>query len=134
MLLIEHFVAPSSVDGLGVFAGCDVAKGTKVYEFHPLIDREIAEVQLDQFPAHIVAIVKRHSSYIEDRRVFRLSADGDHYMNHSDDPNVEDCGDEMFACRDIRAGEELLCDYRATRVMTFDPDRDGRFRLRVRSE
>ncbi len=110
--------------GLGVFAKHSVAKGTKVYEFHPIIDREINASDLDQFPFHVIDLIKRHSQYIEDRAVFRLSADGDHFMNHSTDPNIEDCGEQMFACRDILAGDELLCDYRVTRVMAFNPDEE----------
>ena len=28
----------------------------------------------------------------------------------------------MFANRDIQSGEEITCDYRITKVMSFDPD------------
>ena len=43
-------------------------------------------------------------------------------MNHADEPNIADAGDTMYAARDIAPGEELLCDYRAVRVVAFDPD------------
>ena len=122
LLLIDHVVAPSDVDGLGVFATAFVANGARIYQFNPLIDREIPESELGQLPRHVIMTIHKHGDFDELRNVFRLSADGTYYMNHSDDPNVEDRGDEMFACRDILAGEELLCDYRVTRVMAFDPD------------
>lgn len=122
MLLIDHFVAPSEVHGLGVFAGQSVARGAKVYQFHPLIDREMTEADLTNLPESVRRLVKRHGDYDPENRIFRLSADGVFYMNHADDPNLEDQGNEMFALRDIQIGEELYCDYRVSRVMAFDPD------------
>ena len=122
MLLIDHFVAPSQVHGLGVFAGQSVDRGDKVYQFHPLIDREITEDEFANFPGNVRRLVRSHGDYDADRCVFRLSADGVFYMNHADDPNLEDRGNEMFARRAIQIGEELFCDYRVSRVMAFDPD------------
>lgn len=122
MLLIEHYVAPSPVHGLGVFSRHFVAKGTLVWSVHPVIDREIRESELHSFPPHVVALIHTHSEYLLERRVFRLSADGGYYMNHSDTPNLVDAGDEMFAARDIQPSDELFCDYRIAKVMAFDPD------------
>jgi uncharacterized protein len=121
LLLIEHFVAPSPVHGLGVFSSGFVPAGTKVWIFHPLIDREIPKGDLSDLPPHVVSLIERHAEYFPEREIFRLSGDGDHFMNHADSPNIEDRVDEMFACKDIHSGEELFIDYRAIKVLVFEP-------------
>lgn len=123
MLLIEHYVAPSQVHGLGVFSTRFVPRGTLVWAAHPIIDREISESELQGLPPHVVALIEMHSEFLPAKNLFRLSADGGYYMNHSDVPNLLDCGEEMFACRNIHAGDELFCDYRIAKVVAFDPDR-----------
>lgn len=122
MLLIEHYVAPSSIHGLGVFVSVFVPKGAKVWAFHPVIDRVILIADLAGLPDHVIERIEAHSEYLPGRNSIRIAADGDYWMNHSDNPNLEDHRDEVFARRDIHAGEELLCDYRQTVVLGFDPD------------
>lgn len=134
LLLIEHYVAPSAIHGLGVFAAGFVPKGTKVWVFHPAIDHAVPVFELDGLPDHVIERIETHSEFLADRAVFRLSADGAYFMNHGDDPNLSDQGEEMFARRDIQHGDELLCDYRQTVVVAFDPDTRARHRnLSVRA-
>ena len=122
MLLIEHYVAPSSIHGLGVFAVTFVPKGAKVWVFHPAIDRVIPVSELAGLPDHVVERIHVHAEFLPQHDAFRLGADGDYYLNHCDDPNLEDRGDEMFARMDIQAGDELRYDYRETEVVSFNPD------------
>jgi uncharacterized protein len=122
LLLIEHYVAPSSIHGLGVFAANFVPKGTKVWVFHPAIDRLIPVSELTGLPEHVLERIEIHAEYLPHLNAFRLGADGDLFMNHCDDPNLVDRGDEMFASRDIQAGEELHYNYRQTVIIAFDPD------------
>lgn len=128
LLLIEHYVAPSSIHGLGVFASSFVAKGTKVWVFHPAIDRIIPVSELAGLPDHVVERIKTHAEYLPRLDAFRLSADGDYYLNHCDNPNLENQDDELFAHRDIEAGEELLFDYRQTIMVSFYPDTKRRLK------
>lgn len=93
-----------------------------IWRFHPAIDWDISRAELEALPAHIIGKIHRHSEYLPERDVFRLGADGDYYMNHSDQPNLRDAGDAAYAARDIMAGEELVCDYRIIKVLAFDPD------------
>ena len=122
LLLIEHFVGPSSIHGLGVFAAQFVPKGARVWVYHPAIDRIIPASDLAGLPGHVIERIETHSEYLPKQDAFRMSADGDYYLNHSDDPNLENRGDNIFARRDIQAGEELHFDYRQTLVLSFDPD------------
>jgi hypothetical protein len=122
LLVIEHYVAPSSVHGLGVFTKHFIPKGALVWRVHPALDREISRAEMEDLPRHVVQNIMTHAEYLPDRDVFRLGADGGYFMNHSDQANLLDAGDEMYAARDIREGEELYCDYRIVKVMAFDPD------------
>lgn len=133
MLLVDHYVAPSRVHGLGVYSRSFLPAGAIVWSFHPFIDREISVLECDDLPDHVVKLIKDYAEYLPERNMFRLSADGARFMNHSDQPNLRDEGDAMFAARDIYAGEELFCDYRITRVMAFDPDHVLREELEHRS-
>jgi SET domain-containing protein len=79
---------PSPVHGTGVFARRAIAAGTHVgtYEGHPV----------DTDGTHVL--------WIEGTGVLR-------YLNHSRTPNVAFDGAELYAVRDIAAGEELVFDY-----------------------
>lgn len=131
LLLIEHYVAPSPVHGLGVFAVNFVSKGTKVWVVHPVIDRVIPISDLKGLPNHVVKRVEMHGEFLPHLDSFRLGFDGAQFLNHCDEPDLVDRGDEMFATRDIIAGEELYCDYRQTLVMAFDPETGVRHKLPI---
>lgn len=122
MLIVEHFVAPSEVHGLGVFSKHHILKGTLVWLAHPVIDREITRAEMSDLPDHVIQSILTHAEHLTERDIFRLGADGGYFMNHADIPNLLDNGDKMFAARDIESGEELFCDYRVVRVAAFDPD------------
>lgn len=129
LLLIRHFVAPSPIHGLGVHTAVFIPKGAKVWVFHPAIDLVIPRAGIGALPDHVIERIETHGEYLPVQDAFRLGADGDHYMNHCDDPNLENRGDEMFARRDVQVGEELHYDYRETVVLAFDPDTKMRHNL-----
>jgi hypothetical protein len=54
----------------------------------------------------------RTFAYLRDG-MYRLSADNDRFLNHSDDPNTEESDDNLytFARRDIESGEEITVRY-----------------------
>ena len=120
MLLIEHYVDKSPIHGLGVFSSVWVKANTKIYEFDPLIDIVIKKEALNELPLHVQQRIQMRAEFYEDAGVFILGADGDSFMNHSDDPNLFNIGRETYALRDIEPGEELTCDYRSIVVITFD--------------
>ena len=119
MLLIKHYIAPSQIHGLGCFSSSHIKKGDRVWEFHPIIDREIPLADLAKLPTHVAETIQTHAEFLPETGIFRLAADGDFFMNHSDDPNLEDFGDWMVARRDIEIGDEITCDYRIVKVWSF---------------
>jgi hypothetical protein len=123
MLLIRHYVAPSPIHGLGVFAAEPVAAGALIWIYDPRIDREIPRSELAGLPDHVARRIHHHAEYYPAEDLFILSSDGDGYMNHDDDPNVRSEGRRCYARRAIAAGEELTCDYREITVIDFDTGR-----------
>lgn len=99
-----------------------MTKGERVWEFHPVIDRVIPQADLLTLPAHVGSTIQKHAEFLPDAGVFRLAADGAFFMNHSDDPNLEDFGDWMIARKDIERGDEITCDYRIVTVWAFPVD------------
>lgn len=122
MLLVNHFVGPSAIDGLGVFTSEHIRTGQEIWHFNPLIDREISLPDLITLPDAAILQVMRHAEFHPERQSFVLAADGDYYMNHADQPSLVDAGRTMYAARDLEVGEELTCDYRVVQVVEFHPD------------
>lgn len=118
MFLIDHYIAPSSIHGLGVFAAEPAAKGQLIWQFSPYIDLIIPETALPTLPPHVARRILKRSEYRRDVGQFVLGADGDSFMNHSDDPNFFDASEyTAIAGRDITVGDEITCDYNRSRVL-----------------
>ncbi len=123
MLTVDHKISPSTIHGLGVFSNEKITAGQLVWTFSPIVDREVPIEDLLMMPDHVLRAFARHAWYVKERRTFIIGADGDYFMNHSDDPNLVDGGTFMHAARDIEAGEELTCDYGTVTVIEFDPSK-----------
>lgn len=104
-------LAPSSINGIGVFAMRDIKKGEKLYtdsiphqfdlpyiKFNKL-NKEIREILLGHFP---LILSGSHFMY----PVTKFSA----YLNHSDNPNYD--AKEDIALKAIKKGDEVTEDYR----------------------
>lgn len=117
MLLVETYLDRSSLSGIGVFTPRDIPAGTRVWQLQPSVDLRFSpadwDVWLEDLTPPVRADMRRHS-YKEGGLVV-LCLDNARFMNHGGDhSNVEDDPAiySMFACCDIPAGSELLCDYR----------------------
>lgn len=119
MLLIDTFVGPSAIEGVGVFAAEPIRKGQLIYRFEPGFDRLIGEAELPNLPESIRHFVERYTyPHPKEAGMLVLDADNGRHMNHSLEPNT-DFRDSVFgyAIRDIAAGEEITCNY-----AEFEPD------------
>lgn len=113
MLLVDTYVGPSAIEGVGVFAAEPIARGTLIYRFEADFDRLVSGTDLAALPASIRNFVERYTyrhPTLPD--VLVLDVDNGRHMNHSDQPNT-DFRDATtgFAIRDIAAGEEITCNY-----------------------
>lgn len=113
MMMVRCYLAPSSIEGLGVFSSTDIRKGDLVWLFDPRFDTAISKKDMAEALPHIREFLDRYTydhPYEPDKVV--LDADEGRFMNHSDDYNVDlSIPDRGIALRDIPAGEELTCNY-----------------------
>ena len=116
MLIIETYLAPSPIHGLGVFTRNPVVPGQVVSRFMPPFDIHFpAELLACLSPAE-QAYLKTYAYLSRFSRLYILPGDHDRFMNHSDNPNVgmnPGGAADNLALRAIAAGEELTCDYRS---------------------
>lgn len=124
MLLINTYVAQSEIQGLGVFAGESVARGSLIWELHPKFDISIDATEISTLPEHVRVFLARYTyPHLEMPGFVVLDADGGRYMNHSLTPNTDfRIFDKGFALVDIAVGEEITCNY-----FEFDPTFTGFF-------
>ena len=112
-------LAPSKIEGVGVFAIRDIPKGVKItdYTYADLEEpREQIRMKMDEFKL----IAPEIRELILDRMMFGrnqknfvfISPNHDQvlqtFMNHSDEPNVKD----LVTLRDIKKGEEITLNQR----------------------
>ena len=123
MLLVKTTLAPSSIEGLGVFAAESIRAGTVVWKFVPGIDLLLSDERIARLPDIVTEVCERYAYRHGRLNNYVLCGDDARFVNHSDDPNTKGIyppGDDQgmdIATRDIEEGEEITCDYR-----TFDPE------------
>lgn len=108
MMQIPYRLLPSKIHGLGVFAAAPVQMGTLIWRYV-----EPTDFRLDVIPDDLKEHASRHGYIPPGKNYTEFPGDGAMFINHSDQPNVSTPdGGDMFANRDIQAGEELTADYR----------------------
>lgn len=113
MLLVSTYVAPSAIEGVGVFAATDIARGTLIWRLDHRFDLLISRHLLDEGePSERELLMRYAYPHAPDPRFMIYESDNGRFMNHSFDPNTDFTGpDKGFARRDIAAHEELTGDY-----------------------
>ncbi len=123
MLVVRTFLAPSDIEGLGLFAGQYIPKGTIVWKFVPAVDALFDDSEIENLPAVTQDICRRYAYLDSANKKYVLCGDDARFENHSENANtvgVYPAGEPFgldVATRDIREGEEITCDYR-----TFDAE------------
>lgn len=116
MFLIETHIKSSEIDGVGLFTTHAIKRGVVVARWDTRVDQTFTHEIFDELPVVIRSYIKKHGTRSATGE-WKLGADGDQFINHSDDPNLirNNKHDSLVASRDIHAGEELTCDYRPYR-------------------
>jgi SET domain-containing protein len=124
MLLISTYLAPSSIEGIGVFTGEPVSRGRLIWSLNPKFDVFVHPDEIDGLPPHMHDFVARYSyPHLEMPGVVIVDSDNGRFMNHSLEPNTDfRIFDKGYALADIAVGEELTCNYHE-----FDPGFRGFF-------
>lgn len=129
MMLVPCYLAPSPIEGLGVFTRTPIREGDLVWRFDRSFDQLIRVDAIAAAPAHVQEFMERYTyPYPGDPENFVvLDADEGRFMNHADAPNCEfpPDGETGWALRDIAAGEELTCHYACFTIgaVEFQPPR-----------
>ncbi|ODA67317.1 SET domain protein [Methyloligella halotolerans] len=113
MMLIRTYIAPSTIQGIGVFSQDFVPKGTLIWSLHEKLDVQMSSQDIAALPTHMQDFVRIYSyPHLERDGYVVVDSDNGRFMNHSGAPNT-DFRDfyKGFALDDIQAGEELTCDY-----------------------
>ena len=118
MMLIPTYVAPSRIEGVGVFAAEDIPAGSMIWRLDPRLDRLLSEQEIALLPPVHQAFVERYGyPSPHDRSLTIVELDNGRFMNHSTTPNTRFSDpDEGFTRIPIPAHQELTCDY-----SEFDP-------------
>lgn len=117
--MIKTRIGPSEIKGagIGLFADQDIPKGTTTWRFMPGLDLIVPEDILLQISEPSRAQFLNYCYVDKYTKHFILCFDDERFINHSKKPNVIQDKSESetegieIAARDIKAGEELLCDY-----------------------
>lgn len=118
---VKTRLGPSAIAGIGVFAAEDIPAGTVTWAWEPLIDRAYSRDEAAAMTALQRGVLDTYAYWDDSLAGFVLCGDNGRFMNHAPAPNSgagshrEPPGGFDVALRDIRAGEEITCDYR-----TFD--------------
>jgi SET domain-containing protein len=118
MLLIRTYVAPSAIEGVGIFSAERIPAGALIWGLEPNFDRLIRRDEVSKLPPVLQEFVERYSyPYPHDPEQLIVEIDNGRFMNHSDEPNtIFSDPDAGYTLREIQAGEELTCNY-----AEFDP-------------
>jgi SET domain-containing protein len=124
MLMVSTYLAPSAIEGLGVFAGEFIERGRLVWSLNPKFDIFIQMSEIETYPQHMQEYIARYTyPHLEMEGVVILDSDNGKFMNHSLAPNTDfRVFDKGYALADIAQGEELTCNYHE-----FDPSFAGYF-------
>ena len=110
MLLIDTYLDKSKINGVGVFAKENVKKGEKIKEVRPEFEIEFDKENLPRMPLALARMVDNYAYEREKgSKIVVLGIDNEKYLNHSDDPSVNDDG---IALKDIKIGDEITINYR----------------------
>ncbi|WP_411816976.1 SET domain-containing protein [Hyphococcus sp. DH-69] len=119
MMLVPTFVAASDVEGVGVFAAEPIKNGALIWRYEPDFDRLVPASWLNDQTPMMQDFLRKYAYPAHDRPdMLVIEIDNGRFMNHTLEPNTDFTKVvEGYAIRDIRAGDELLCNYHE-----FDPE------------
>lgn len=90
MLLVPCYLAPSKIEGLGVFSSQKILKGDIVWAFDERFDRLIPKSEIHMAPEHLQLFFERYCYEMPNAPdSLALDADEGRFMNHADHPNLD---------------------------------------------
>lgn len=115
--MVKTKIGASKTHGIGLFAAEFIPKGTVTWRFMPGLDLVVPEDILLQLSEAARTQFLNYCYVDRYTKHFILCFDDERFINHSKTPNISQnkVASEIegveIAMRDIKAGEELHCDY-----------------------
>ena len=110
MFLIDTYLDKSKIQGVGVFAKENIKKGQLIKEVRPDFEIEFNKDNLPKMPLALAKLINTHAYERElGSKILVMGIDNEKYLNHSNDPSVNDNG---IALKDIKIGDEITIDYK----------------------
>jgi len=110
MLKVKTYIAPSSIEGIGLFADEDIKKDSIIWEFDEGFDLKIPKDKLERISDIKKAYLMKMGWFQGDE--LYVCCDNATFINHSETPNISEFCHELFATRDILKDEEIVEDYK----------------------
>ncbi len=114
MLRVKTRLQKSKIHGIGLFANQLIRKGTVTYQYTPWFDISYSKKELIKMFKPARKQVLWYAYFDKKIKKYVLCSDDQRFINHSKNPNkinIKSTPDKDIAIRDIKKGEELLCDY-----------------------
>ena len=113
MMIVRCYLAPSGIEGLGVFAHDDIEAGDKVWRYDRMLDIAIPYEKFDQVDLHVQDFLDRYAHPDLNRPGYLiLKGDEARFINHAQRPNLDFSGGIWgIVLTGIAAGTELTCNY-----------------------
>ena len=108
MFLINTYLDKSKIQGVGVFSNENVIKGQKIKEVRPEFEIRFNKTNLPRMPLALANFIQTHA-HEENENEYCLGIDNEKYLNHSNNPTVDEDG---IALKNIKIGDEITIDYR----------------------
>ena len=90
MMLVRTYIAPSEIQGLGVFAGEFIPGGSHLWVLNPKFDIFLYREEIATLPAHMQDYVARYSyPHLKIDGVRIVDCDDGKFMNHKVRPNTD---------------------------------------------
>jgi SET domain-containing protein len=124
MLTVSTYVAPSAIEGIGVFAGEYIERGRLLWSLNTKFDIFVRREEIELLPSHMQNFVARYCyPHLELPDIVIVDSDNGRFMNHCLTPNTDfRIFDRGYALVDIAPGDEITCNYHE-----FDPTFVGFF-------
>ena len=111
MLRVKTYLAPSAIEGIGLFAAEPIRSGQLIWKFYEPLDLKVDLRTIPDPDEFVRDCVLRYGYQPGEEPVYIICGDNARFMNHSPTPNADDIGDITLARLDIAAGEEITCNY-----------------------
>ena len=112
-LKVKTYLDEVHGNGIGLFADQDIKHGAVVWVHDPIIDGWLPNPQ--DYPYDDITRNTLIWMYCYDKSINKIIrfVDNCRFINHSEEPNLE-CPTKYihYAARDIKAGEEITCNYK----------------------